>query len=56
MSNLNQKCSLEIINKSMQAVEMIRIYKKEKSGDLKESSNTPTDEQVENLEKMITAC
>lgn len=56
MSNQNQKFSLEVINKSMLAVEMIRTYKKERSGDRKESSNTPTDEQVENLEKMITAC
>lgn len=56
MSNQNQKFSLEVINKSMLAVEMIRTYKKERSGDRKEGSKTPTAEQVENLEKMITAC
>lgn len=61
MSNQGQKFSLEVINKSMLAVEMIRTYKKEaqiaeRNGERKEGSKTPTAEQVENLENMITAC
>lgn len=60
MSEQNQKFSLEVINKSMHAVELLRTYKKERNNERKnqnsDSSNIPTNESVDNIEKIIVQC